>query len=563
MSSSTTRRAHHWRGAVWMLVATATAGTFSFAQPPDRDPLGGASRPRPVPNGPAPADGQSKRIGQWALTLILQGKHDEAVSYLQRMAEKRDDDGELHFLLALAHTHLDQPDEAEAAIGEAIELGLPPQRFLAGPRELLEPLRETAAWKDLEDRFADGLLHGPMVGSLTDRSARVWVRTGRRSVVRVVTGESSDSLDIHSETVETGPESDFTAVVDLEGLQPRTEYQYRVLVDDQPQELQSFRTFPAAGSPSRFNIAFGGGAGYVLKNERIWTTIASLEPDALLLLGDNVYSDNPETPPMQRYCYYRRQSRPEFRSLVGRTPVFAIWDDHDFSTDDSWGGPHIDVPAWKRPVWNVFRHNWVNPSYGGGEEQPGVWYDFVIGDVHFIMLDGRYYRTDSGRRGGDGAENPTMLGLTQKEWLKETLAGSAGTFKVLVSPVPWDLRAKPGQAGLDTWRGYAEEREEIFSFIEANHIEGVVLASADRHRSDAWQIERDGGYDLYEFNSSRLTNEHVHSEMEEAVFSYNKKQSFGRITFDTEANDPTVTYDVITIDGETVHSLKVPLSRLR
>src|SRR5690606_18284624 len=96
-------------------------------------------------------------------------------------------------------------------------------------------------------------------------------------------------------------------------------------------------------------------------------------------------------------------------------------------------------------------------------------------------------------------------------------------FTVLCSPVPWDYRTKGDS--LDTWNGFQAEREEIFNFLRERKIEGVVLMSADRHRSDAWRLERPGTYDLYEFNSSRLTNQHVHGEMKEALFSYNKKQS--------------------------------------
>ena len=54
------------------------------------------------------------------------------------------------------------------------------------------------------------------------------------------------------------------------------------------------------------------------------------------------------------------------------------------------------------------------------------------------------------------------------------------------------------------------EREAIFSFINENKINGVVLISADRHRSDAWRIAREDGYAFYEFSSSKLTNVHTH-----------------------------------------------------
>ena len=155
-----------------------------------------------------------------------------------------------------------------------------------------------------------------------------------------------------------------------------------------------------------------------------------------------------------------------------------------------------------------------------------------------------------------------MLGPEQLDWLRNQLTSSTGTFKVLCSSVPWDFRTKGGSK--DTWNGYRDEREAIFGCIEQNRIEGVVLMSADRHRSDLWKIERPDGYDFYEFNSSRLTNQHVHPEMDKkgAIFSYNEKQSFGLVRFDTTAADPTVSYDVISIDNETVHSVTVKHAEL-
>jgi alkaline phosphatase D len=237
--------------------------------------------------------------------------------------------------------------------------------------------------------------------------------------------------------------------------------------------------------------------------------------------------------------------------------VFTIWDDHDFSTNDSWGGADIEVPFWKKGwVFPIFRQNWANPGYGGGDQQPGCWYSFHIGDVDFIMLDCRYYRTSP-------KQSPrSMLGPVQKKWLKEQLLDAKGTFKVICSSVPWDFRTKGDSE--DTWNGYKEEHEEILSFIEKQKIEGVILMSADRHRSDAWKIARPGGYDLFEFNSSRLTNQHVHATMEKkgAIFSYNKLQSFGLVTFDTTLADPQVTYEVVNIDGEKPHSITVKRSQL-
>ena len=306
----------------------------------------------------------------------------------------------------------------------------------------------------------------------------------------------------------------------------------------------------------KFTIAFGGGAGYVPQNERIWDTIGAIDPRALLLLGDNAYIDDPATPEMQLFHYYRRQSQPEWSKLAKQVPIYAIWDDHDFTTNDGWGGPAIEEPKWKREVWKVFKDNWDNPYYGGGEEQPGCWFDFWIGKVHFVLIDGRYYRESP--KGKD----PSMLGPVQMKWLKKTLKKPA-TFTVFCTNVPLAPKVKPGSK--DTWDGYSKERQRIFKYVADQKIPGVIILSADRHRSDAYRIDTGikGMYPLYEWQSSRLTNQHVHGLIKHSLFGYNEKQSFGRVDFDLTAADPTVKYTVINIDGEAVHSLELKRSELQ
>lgn len=307
----------------------------------------------------------------------------------------------------------------------------------------------------------------------------------------------------------------------------------------------------------KFTIGFGGGSGYVPENERMWDTIGAIEPRALLLLGDNVYIDDPETPEMQRFHYYRRQSQPEWGKLAKAVPIYSIWDDHDFTTNDGWGGPDIEKPSWKRDVWEIYKENWDNPYYGGGKENPGCWFDFRIGDVHFIMIDGRYYRESPKDK------SPSMLGAVQMKWLKKTLADKPATFKVICTNVPMAPKVKPGSK--DTWDGYSDERSAIYQFIADQKLPGVVILSADRHRSDAYKVDTkiEGMYPLFEFSSSRLTNQHVHKLIDHSLFGYNEKQSFGRVDFDLTAEDPTVKYTIINIDGKAIHDLTVKLSQLQ
>ena len=500
---------------------------------------------------------QYKRSHRKAWTCIDQGRYQAAIDVLAPAPEAPPDDAETLYLLAIAHAHRKDFDQATAHVRKALQAGLPLERFLAGPRDWTKPLTASAKFQELLKKHGGPLVHGPMLGSVTDTTATFWVRTPREATVGVHVQETRNSLLDFAKapraTAKAGEDGDWTAVVKVGGLKPGGGYDYGISVDGKPatQHTGTFHTLPKPGSKGKFTVAFGGGAGYVPANERMWDVILRHRPAALLMLGDNVYIDTPKSPNVQRYLYYRRQSRPEWRRLVARTPVYAIYDDHDFGTNDCVPGHQTFEPAWKPKVWKVFKQNWANPAYGGGPRQPGCWFDFRIGDVHVILLDGRYYRS---------LKKKSMLGPVQKTWLLETLRTSPGTFKVLASPVPW----APGTKGKsrDTWDGFPDEREEIFAFIEKHNVDGVVLLSADRHRSDAWKIERRNGYDLYEFESSRLTNQHVHPRMSKALFSYNKKQSFGRIDFDTTAPNPTVTYRIINIENEEVYKLTLTKSQL-
>ena len=499
---------------------------------------------------------QYKNISRNAIAQIVDGDYNAAIKKFEDYLIKHPKDLESMYGLAVAYTQRNNITTAMAYVEKAVQEGFPFSRFLAGPRDLLKPLTDSAEFKVLAQKYGTELLHGPMLGCVTDSSAKFWVRTANEVPVQIlINAGGTRSSAITSPVVRTTKEKDYTAVLEVKGLKSDTRYYYTLLVDGNIQPRRwVFSTFPASGSASRFRVGFGGGAGFTPQHERMWDTIATFNLPAFLFLGDNVYIDHPTKQAIKQYCYYRRQSRIEYRDFTASTAIYAIWDDHDFTTNDAGGGPEILRPYWKIPVWRTFTNNWVNPYYGGGEIQPGCWFDFSIGDVDFFMLDGRYYRTKS------RVTNPSMLGDAQKIWLFKKLKSSKATFKVIASPVPWSYGAKPGSN--DPWQGYKTERELIFTFLKSNKIDGVLLIAADRHRSDIWKINRPDGYPLYEFESSRLTNIHTHKIMPGSLFGYNKKCSFGMLQFDTIMSDPQVTYKIINIDKEVVYTFTLKKSQL-
>lgn len=485
---------------------------------------------------------------------------DKARKRLKKWFDISSDDPENYYALAVVESQAGNVDAATEAIEQALRLGLAPERIVAGTHTLLD--RNSPAWKKLAEEYRYRLVSGPMVGVVTPASAKIWTRTAQTSTVKVECSATPDFSEVQA-TGEAKPtaDSDFTSVVELAGLRPGTTYHYRVLVDGREDatraSYQSFTTSPPDGTPTTLRVAFGGCAGYTPMNERMWDTIREARPQALWLLGDNEYLDAPEVPAVQHYCFYRRQARPEFRRLTAGTPVYAIWDDHDFGANDCSGGPEIETPRWKRPVWNIFRHTWLNPSYGGGESRPGCWFDYWYGDIHFIFLDGRYYRAGAAH----GVDPPTMLGPEQKQWLFDLLANSQARVTVLVSPVTWALETKGDSP--DTWHGFQQERREIFDFLTAHKIPGVVLVSSDRHRSDLLENPREGDYLLHEFNSGLLTNDTAHPVLPTAPFSFNALPSFGLIDFDTASSAPSVTYRIVDVNGVERHAFTVALEDLQ
>jgi len=428
---------------------------------------------------------------------------------------------------------------------------IPPGRF-SSEGGLPELLKEEA-FRKLVKKHDLALFNGPMLGAATPTSAKIWVRTAGPATFSVAAG------GVTSEPTETKAENDYTGIARLNGLQPATEYRYRVILDGKELKDDSyrFRTYPEPGTKESYSISFAACARYVPKNEGIWSTMAKTEPLAYLGLGDNVYIDATERRDVQRLHYYRRMLRREFREFIAQIPQYAVWDDHDMGMNDSAGGPGLEK-SWKLPNLKVFQQNWNNPSYGNASA-PGTWHKFTVGDVEVFMLDGRFYRSDA-KDPEDSSR--TMLGKPQKDWLLQGLKDSTAKFKVLGSGTMWHDKADKG--GKDSWAGkrFKHERDEIFDFINEHKINGVVLLAGDRHRTDIWKTERPAAYPLYEFVSAKLTNIHLHNTRSQAEWSHNEGNFWGELDFDFTKRDPTVTFRAIDSSGSELKAFTLKLSEL-
>lgn len=373
---------------------------------------------------------------------------------------------------------------------------------------------------------------GPLVGHVSDTTAKLWAKASNKSRLAFKVGENED---LSEGKVYEGPELtedvSFTGQVEVSGLKPSTRYYYLPLIDGAPSMMRpipSFVTAPANGERQPLRVAFGScvgrrghhpAAAFGEMNERD-------NFDILLMLGDNHYGDTTD-PDLQRDFYFMHRTVAGFEKLIRRKPVYAIWDDHDFGPNNSDG----QTPG-KENSMRVFKQWWANPGYGE-EDNPGCYYKFSRNGIDFIMLDSRYHRTPN-KTPDDG--HKSMLGPRQLQWLKDSLLASKAPFKVVACGSEWQMLTQP-----DCWSSFARERQEIFDFITQNNIEGVVLISGDRHFTAGYQIQGR----LLELTSGPLgsTNSTL-KENPERFTGCDEGKLWVIMEFDPAASPPTFHYEI-------------------
>ena len=113
---------------------------------------------------------QPNRLGQRLVLAIQDGQPDVAAKWCEEYLEKDPLQQEALFALATAQAQLGDVDTAFATMQRAIAGGLPFERFIAGPRDLLAPLTSSKAFQSYLAAHPVRLVHGPMLGAMTDIS---------------------------------------------------------------------------------------------------------------------------------------------------------------------------------------------------------------------------------------------------------------------------------------------------------------------------------------------------------------------------------------------------------
>ena len=111
-----------------------------------------------------------------AFRYLAEDKVEKAYFELKN-GKKHTDPAEKAFISTLCLLKEDKINAALTMAKKAVAMGLPFERFLTEPRYWLAPLRKLPAFQKWKNQMQPSLLiHGPMVGQVTDNSASFWFR---------------------------------------------------------------------------------------------------------------------------------------------------------------------------------------------------------------------------------------------------------------------------------------------------------------------------------------------------------------------------------------------------
>lgn len=379
----------------------------------------------------------------------------------------------------------------------------------------------------------------PMLGHVSSTNALLWAHASAPARLSVLVGTNAGLSDATTfEGPVLAPGQGLMGTVTITGLEPSTRYQYCVLLDGRPALLPpypAFTTAPREGSSGKVRFAFASCVGYKGSDATAgYADLARTNVDFLLLLGDNTYA-NTNDPATQRKFYFDQRRSAGWRGLSPVTPIYAIWDDHDYGPDNS-----DRTMKGREKSLRTFQEVWANPAYGE-PDNPGIYSRFSRRDVDFFLLDGRYHR-DPNR--ATNLAHKTMLGARQLDWLKRELAASRAKIKVLASGGEWQAHGTD-----DSWRSFKAERDELFQFIEDRNITGVLLISGDRHYTGAYHVE---GKWIEVTTGPLGSSSIVARNAPESFLNYSQTKGhfYCIYDFDTAADPPKVTLEVYRVgDG--------------
>lgn len=421
----------------------------------------------------------------------------------------------------------------------------------------------TACGSDDKNTVTDASFeHGVASGDPTQTQVIIWTRvTTEASYVdvswQVSVAEDFSSIE-QSGTFATDTSRDFTVKVDVQNLNPNTQYYYRFMVGEASSIVGITQTLPE-GSVDKASMAVVSCANYPAGYFNVYKEILEQHQkasfDVVLHLGDYIYeygaggyasedavalgrepSKGTECITLddyrKRYAQYRQDE--DLQALHAALPMIAIWDDHELA-NDAWKegaenhhnseGSFNDRRAAAAAAWT----EWL-PVRENTFSNMLIYRQFAFGDlINLMMLDTRlvgrdqpldYFSLDAPTMeaiGGLVAQSRStereLLGTEQLAWLMNAFNQEA-KWNVLGQQVLMSRMELPSSVMLAMFQLFtATDEQKMDALLAVNNAIASYLAdpSSDTvklpYNLDAWDgyyVERERVYEIVKASSGNF-----------------------------------------------------------
>ncbi|HDM8141621.1 TPA: alkaline phosphatase D family protein [Vibrio harveyi] len=414
----------------------------------------------------------------------------------------------------------------------------------------------TACGSDDSDATPTGSFeYGVASGDPTQTQVIIWTRvTTAASYVEVIwqVSRSEDFSTIEqSGTFATDTSRDFTVKVDVQNLNPSTQYYYRFMVGETTSIVGMTQTLPE-GSVDKASMAVVSCANYPAGYFNVYKEILKQHQtesfDVVLHLGDYIYeygaggyasedaarlgrepSKGTECITLddyrKRYAQYRQDQ--DLQALHAVLPMIAVWDDHELA-NDAWKngaenhqdneGSFVDRRAAAAAAWT----EWL-PVRENTFSNMLIYRQFSFGDlINLMMLDTRLVGRDQpldyfslnaptmDAIGGLVAQSRSadreLLGTEQLAWLMNAFNSQDAKWNVLGQQVLMSRMELPSSVMLAMFQLFnATDEQKMDALLTVNSAISNYLAdpSSDTiklpYNLDAWDgyyVERERVYEI-------------------------------------------------------------------
>jgi alkaline phosphatase D len=279
----------------------------------------------------------------------------------------------------------------------------------------------------------------------------------------------------------------------------KLENQYRLVVlnkDDFIIDERTFKTLDQNKTPLKIVVASCMNDVLNEIGDIVWPKVIEQKPDALFLIGDNVYADVYKgiytglaaTPDHLWNRHVDSRSTLKLAKEKNLIPVFSTWDDHDSGVNDS--NRHY---TYIKEAQETFKSFFPQDKTENYQSFFGVGGKLRWGHLNFYFLDNRSFRDPA------FADPGYHFGPEQESWLFKDMLSSAGDNIIISGDQFFG-----GYHNFESFEKHHSKNFHDFMSKVKKDKDKSIFISGDRHLFELMEIKDVLPYKTYELTTSAI-----------------------------------------------------------